>query len=277
MEALVACARDARSRGLPLRFRVVGHLAWPVDGEALPLSFTGEYAEGMLPALIEQERADAVFFPAQWPETWSYTLTTAIASGLPIVATSLGAFPERLQGVARARVLAWDSPAAAFNDALLAMAGGPPAPAVPVAEGGAADYALRLLEGVPARPGDPAACLAFPAGTATAPGEPLPRATLVELFDDGVRSGNGRSSAELRERLPEADRALAAAAADRERAARAEEEAARTREREAVLEREASALRSEADRLADRVAALESSTSWRLTAPLRALARLLRR
>ena len=117
MDTLVACARDARARGLALRFRVVGHLAWPVDGEDLPLSFTGEYPEGTLATLVEQERADAVFFPAQWPETWSYTLSAAIDSGLPILATDLGAFPERLAGVADARIVAWDAPAAHFNDA----------------------------------------------------------------------------------------------------------------------------------------------------------------
>ena len=32
------------------------------------------------------------------PETYSYTLTTAIDSGLPIVATEIGALPERLTG-----------------------------------------------------------------------------------------------------------------------------------------------------------------------------------
>ena len=35
-------------------------------------------------------------FPAQWPETYSYTLTAAINAGLPIVATRIGAFTERL-------------------------------------------------------------------------------------------------------------------------------------------------------------------------------------
>ena len=42
-------------------------------------------------------------FPAQWPETYSYTLSAAIDAGLPIVATRIGAFPERLEG----RPLTW--------------------------------------------------------------------------------------------------------------------------------------------------------------------------
>jgi len=274
METLVACARDARTRGLALRFRVVGHLAWPVDGEDLPLSFTGEYPEGALAALVEQERADAVFFPAQWPETWSYTLSAAIDAGLPILATDLGAFPERLAGVAGARIIAWDAPAAQFNDALLALAGGtPPARDHAAGDDGAA-YRDRLLEGVNPVPGDEAACLAFAGGRAPEPDETLPRATLVELFDDGVRSGNGRSTAELRERLPAADRELESARAARERAAQAESALAQARAREEALAAELAALRDQADRAARRAAELESSTSWRLTAPLRALARL---
>ena len=44
-----------------------------------------------------------MWFPGQWPETYSYTLSDAIDAGLPIVATRIGAFPERLEG----RPLTW--------------------------------------------------------------------------------------------------------------------------------------------------------------------------
>jgi hypothetical protein len=54
------------------------------------------------------------------PETWSYTLSVALASGLPIVASALGAFPERLAGRANARLLPFDASASEWNDALLA-------------------------------------------------------------------------------------------------------------------------------------------------------------
>ena len=279
MELLVACARDARQRGLGLHWRVVGHLAWPVDGEDLAISFTGEYPEGTLDSLVARERADAVFFPAQWPETWSYTLSAAIASGLPVLATDLGAFPERLAGVAGARVLPWNAPAAQFNDALLAMTGGAPAPAARTASttGGEAAFRDRHLEGVSPRPGDAAACLAMAAGRALEPVESMPRATLVELFDDGVRSGNGRSTAELRERLPAADRDLEQVAAERDRAELATVALGSARASRDAQARELASLRAEADRLAGRVAGLEASTSWRLPAPVRGLARLLGR
>lgn len=118
---LEKCIADAMRRGLPLHFHVVGHLdrpmpAWP---EA-PLTVGGSYPEERLAEAIALARPDAFLFLSQVPETYSYTLTAAMQSGLPVVATRLGAFPERLRGY-RAHVLVnHDAPASAINDALLA-------------------------------------------------------------------------------------------------------------------------------------------------------------
>ena len=72
---------------------------------ALPqnIEMTGEFEEADLPKLLAEQKPHIVWFPAQWPETYSYTLTAAINAGLPIVATRIGAFPERLEG----RPLTW--------------------------------------------------------------------------------------------------------------------------------------------------------------------------
>jgi GT2 family glycosyltransferase/glycosyltransferase involved in cell wall biosynthesis len=67
------------------------------------IEMTGEYEEADLPALLAKVKPHVVWFPAQWPETYSYTLSAAIDAGLPIVATRIGAFPERLEG----RPLTW--------------------------------------------------------------------------------------------------------------------------------------------------------------------------
>jgi glycosyltransferase involved in cell wall biosynthesis len=58
---------------------------------------TGRYVESELDAILARERLDVIFFPAVWPETYSYTLTAALRSGLPIAAFDLGAIPERLR------------------------------------------------------------------------------------------------------------------------------------------------------------------------------------
>ncbi len=65
----------------------------------------------------------SLFFPSQVPESYSYTLTKAMESGLPIVATAIGALPERLHGHPLATLVAVDASAQAFNDALLLAAG----------------------------------------------------------------------------------------------------------------------------------------------------------
>jgi GT2 family glycosyltransferase/glycosyltransferase involved in cell wall biosynthesis len=70
---------------------------------AARITMTGRYEEAELPALLAKVKPHVVWFPAQWPETYSYTLSAAIDAGLPIVATRIGAFPERLEG----RPLTW--------------------------------------------------------------------------------------------------------------------------------------------------------------------------
>lgn len=51
---------------------------------------------------------DIMWFPAQWPETYSYTLSLALKLGIPVVAPNLGAFPERISSRKYSRVIPWD-------------------------------------------------------------------------------------------------------------------------------------------------------------------------
>lgn len=62
------------------------------------IATTGEYKEAELPALLAKVKPHVLWFPSQAPETYSYTLSAAIKAGLPIVATRVGAFTERLDG-----------------------------------------------------------------------------------------------------------------------------------------------------------------------------------
>lgn len=59
---------------------------------------TGAYHPDELLRMIEREGCGLILFPTLCPETYSYTLSCALASGLPIIAPDLGAFPERLSG-----------------------------------------------------------------------------------------------------------------------------------------------------------------------------------
>lgn len=60
------------------------------------LTVHGPYDDKDLPQLLDWLQADVAWFPALWPETYSYTLSACLEKGLPIVAPTLGAFAERL-------------------------------------------------------------------------------------------------------------------------------------------------------------------------------------
>ena len=124
LHVAAACAQDARDRRLPLTFRVLGSTteAVPQFPDA-PLTIHGQYEEGELARLLAAEKADVIWFPAQVPETYSYTLSVALASGVPIVASALGALPERLAQAPRAATVAWNAPPSEWNAALIAAGG----------------------------------------------------------------------------------------------------------------------------------------------------------
>ena len=120
LRVIAACAEDARARNLPLSFRVLGSTTEPVPiWPQAPLSIHGQYADAELTKILGAERPDVIWFPAQVPETYSYTLSVALATGVPIVAAALGVFPERLASHADAILVPWDAAPGAWNDALL--------------------------------------------------------------------------------------------------------------------------------------------------------------
>jgi glycosyltransferase involved in cell wall biosynthesis len=114
------CADDAKRRALPLVFRVLGATTAPIaQSPDSPLTVHGSYDESALPDLLAAEHADVLFFPAQVPETYSYTLSVALATRTPIVASALGALPERLAGRAGVRLVPWNARPQEWNAALL--------------------------------------------------------------------------------------------------------------------------------------------------------------
>ena len=284
IDLLEACLRDAAARKLALHFVVAGYLSraigqWP----ALPLTVLGEYPEGRLGELVSLARGDAIFFPAQCPESFSYTLSAAIASGLPIVATDLGALPERLAGRPDTRIVPWNASVAAINDVLLSMAR--PAPAA-AAEAPAPNFAAYRERYVEALRGASAAPGGAPAQIPPRWLEPAPQKaddwTLAALYDDGVLRGRSEPRERLGRRAAIADAHLAEhkdlvrdkdgeIAALRSELAEAKARAADVAQLRAENAR-ASALVAEIEA---RLRLLERSRSWRITAPLRAVMRWL--
>ncbi len=122
-EVLLACAHDARARGLALEFVVVGHTE--DDARLLaagPVFITGRYEEAAAVALIRDQDADLAFLPSIWPETWCFALTRAWEAGLPVAAFDLGAPAERIARTGHGWLLPLGLSAAAINAALLRFA-----------------------------------------------------------------------------------------------------------------------------------------------------------
>ncbi|MBV8523742.1 MAG: glycosyltransferase, partial [Acetobacteraceae bacterium] len=85
-----------------LAIYLIGYPESPLpDWAQARIAQSGRYKDADLPALISQVKPHVAWFPAQWPETYSYTLSAALEAGLPIVASNVGAFPERLAGRSR--------------------------------------------------------------------------------------------------------------------------------------------------------------------------------
>jgi GT2 family glycosyltransferase len=213
---VLACAWDAQVRDLPLAFRVLGSTAAPLPPLPLPrLSMSGEYREGELAALIAAERPDVLWFPVQWPETYTYTLSAALASGVPIVASQFGALTERLAGRGEIRLLPWDATAEQWNQAFLALA--PPRPAAGAVEVGTAPerYVERYLE--PVWRTVPSAAPAWPSLQPRHLRPPsvdrAPDMPLADLAIAGALCGRAEAKAVLISRSAQADAELASLAA----------------------------------------------------------------
>jgi GT2 family glycosyltransferase/glycosyltransferase involved in cell wall biosynthesis len=95
--AFEACARE--SDPALLCFVLIGTPDTPFSHDVADrVLVTGAYKEEQLSSLISEIRPHVLWFPQTCPETYSYTLSAAIESGLPIVASRIGAFAERLAG-----------------------------------------------------------------------------------------------------------------------------------------------------------------------------------
>jgi GT2 family glycosyltransferase len=127
-DVLLACARDAAERRLPLTFRLVGYSS---DDRRLletgRVHITGRYEEHAAVTLIREQRARLAWLTSLWPETWCYTLTQAWQAGLNVAAFDIGTPAERIRRTGRGWLFPLGLPPAAVNSQLLRL-GEQPAP-----------------------------------------------------------------------------------------------------------------------------------------------------
>ncbi len=121
-DVLLACARDAAERALPLQFVLVGHT--PDDAALLATGrvfVTGPYVAAAAVDEIRAQRAHLGFLPSGTPETWCFVLGEAWQAGLDVAVFDIGAAAERVRRTGRGWVLPLGLPIQAVNNALLAV------------------------------------------------------------------------------------------------------------------------------------------------------------
>ena len=127
-EVLLACALDAHRRGLAIEFVVLGYTMDDRKATKHGISITGRYLEAEAEDKLKALNAHAIWLPSIWPETYSYTLTLGLKSGLPVHAFDIGAIANRLRVAERDRhlmPLSWVDFPQRINEHFLRSAGMP--------------------------------------------------------------------------------------------------------------------------------------------------------
>ncbi len=108
-----ACHKDPLNR---LEFHLIGYAYKPLRET---VEQHGAYRNEELQDLIKKINPHIIWFPAQWPETYCYVLSSAMQSGLPIIASNLGSFPERLHGRPASYIKPWNIGPEGWKNALI--------------------------------------------------------------------------------------------------------------------------------------------------------------
>lgn len=97
---LIECARLIQAQDLPVTFVVVGFTKDDDLAAEVGIEVTGSYDHDSLSERLEALDLDVILQASRLPETYSYTLSAAIESGLPIVIFDIGAPQSRLRDLA---------------------------------------------------------------------------------------------------------------------------------------------------------------------------------
>lgn len=104
-EVLRACAQDARIRGLPLEFLLMGYSMDDVALGEAGVRVAGRYRDERGLEVLRALHAHVAWLPSTWPETYSFTLSLALDAGLQVFAFDIGAIAGRLRAAGAADLL----------------------------------------------------------------------------------------------------------------------------------------------------------------------------
>lgn len=113
---ILTCAQLARASSDPLQFVIVGATSRELEMLATGVRVTGRFRPSDLPGLLQEIDPHLIWYPAQCPETFAYTLSEGLRTGLPLVVANLGALPERVGGQPWVWIKPWDIEPRQWNE-----------------------------------------------------------------------------------------------------------------------------------------------------------------
>lgn len=97
-DLLLACAKYAERRGLPIKFVVIGYTCCDnVFTKLTNVEITGRYKPEELEGIVREIGCTVALFLSVWPETFSYTLSEAWRLGLHPITLDIGAPADRIR------------------------------------------------------------------------------------------------------------------------------------------------------------------------------------
>jgi glycosyltransferase involved in cell wall biosynthesis len=123
LDVILGLARALARRRAPVRIAVLGPAADEAALRRAGVRVRGRYRPEELDELMAAERPHVIFFPAIWPETWSFALTEALRTNADVLAFDIGAIAQRLKRLGRGHLLDYGlhADAEAVAEALLAL------------------------------------------------------------------------------------------------------------------------------------------------------------
>ena len=122
-DLILECARDAKSRRLPLTFQVIGYTSDDRVARSAGLEVSGRFEPEDADAALSKSGCHLAFIPSLSPETFSFMLSSAFRISLYPVVFDLGGLPERVREVQWGEILPTDmmTDAPSINDRLLEL------------------------------------------------------------------------------------------------------------------------------------------------------------
>lgn len=118
-DRVIGAINAARAHGYPLRFFLLGQGIVPLEDQHYPtVVHLGLLSEETLAHTVCSLRPHLAWFPFLAPETHSFTLSEVMLTGLPILASDIGASAERLAGRRLSWLLPWETSGARCAQAL---------------------------------------------------------------------------------------------------------------------------------------------------------------